>query len=187
MSEDVELYLEDAKDKMKKALTHLDNELLKIRAGKATPAMLDGILVDYYGSNVPLAQVANISTPDARTIAIQPWEKKMIGAIEKAIFAANIGLTPVNNGELIRLSLPPLTEERRHNLVKTVKQEGETAKVSIRNARREAIEEIKKLQKKGVPEDEVKQAEDEAQKHTDIFSKKVEEALAKKEVEIMSI
>lgn len=187
MSEEVQLYFDDAKEKMQKALSHLESELLKIRAGKASPAMLQGVVVDYYGSKVPLTQVANVNSSDARTLVIQPWEKKIIDAIEKAIFAANLGLTPVNNGELIRISIPPLTEERRHSLVKTVKHEGEIAKVSIRNARRESIEEIKKLQKQGIPEDEIKKAEDEMQKQTDIFSKKVDDVLHKKESEIMAV
>ena len=187
MNEEVQMYFDDAIDKMTKAATHLENELLKVRAGKASPGMLNGVMVDYYGSLVPLAQVANISTTDARTIVVQPWEKKMIDPIEKAIFAANVGLTPMNNGEVVRLNIPALTEERRMGLVKTVKHEGETAKVSIRNARREAIEEIKKLQKQGVPEDEIKKAEEDMQKQTDIYSKKIDEILHKKEAEIMVV
>ncbi len=187
MNEDVQLFIDDAKDSMQKAVAHLETELLKVRAGKASPAMLDGIMVDYYGANTPLKQLANISTTDARTIVVQPWEKKIIASIEKAIFAANIGLTPVNNGELIRLNVPPLTEERRRDIVKNVKHEGETAKVSIRNTRRDAIEEIKKLQKSGVAEDEIKTGEEEMQKITDIFSKKVDEILTKKESEVMSL
>jgi ribosome recycling factor len=187
MNEEVQLYFDDAKEKMQKALGHLDAELHKIRAGKANPTMLQGVQVDYYGSKVPLSQVANINTTDARTLVIQPWEKKLIDAIEKAIFAANLGLTPVNNGELIRLNIPPLTEERRHGLVKQVKHEGEIAKVSIRNARREAIEEIKKLQKQGIPEDEIKRAEDDMQKQTDLYSKKVDDMLAQKESEILVV
>jgi ribosome recycling factor len=187
MNEEVQLYVEDAKDKMSKALAHLENELHKIRAGKASPSMLQGVMVDYYGSKVPLSQVANINTSDARTLVVQPWEKNMIDPIEKAIFGANLGLTPVNNGDLIRINVPVLTEERRIGLVKSVKHEGENAKVSIRNARREAIEEIKKLQKDGVPEDEIKKAEDEMQKLTDNFSKKVDEVLHRKETEIMIV
>lgn len=187
MNEEVQLYIDDAKDKMKKAIVHLENELAKIRAGKANPSMMQGIFVDYYGSKTPLHQVANINTTDARTIVIQPWEKNMIDPIEKAIFAANIGLTPMNSGDMIRISIPPLSEERRHNLVKQSRHEGETAKVSIRNTRRENIEEIKKLQKEGVPEDEIKKAEDEMQKMTDNYSKKVDEILQHKEGEIMSV
>jgi ribosome recycling factor len=187
MSEEVQLYIDDAKDSMNKAIVHLENELVKVRAGKANPAMLHGVHVDYYGSKVPLTQVANISTTDARTIVIQPWEKNMIDPIEKAIFAANIGLTPINNGEMVRLNVPALTEERRVGLVKQVKHEGENARVSMRNARREAIEEIKKLQKQGIPEDEIKKAEEEMQKITENYSKKVDEVLHKKEEEIMSL
>lgn len=187
MNEEVLLYIDDAKDKMKKALLHLENELLKIRAGKANPTMLQSVVVDYYGSKVPLSQVANINTTDARTLVIQPWEKKMIDTIEKAVFAANLGLTPINNGELIRINIPALTEERRLGLVKQVKHEGEIAKVSIRNARREAIDEIKKLQKQGIPEDEIKKAEDDMQKQTDNFSKRVDEHLQAKEAEIMVV
>jgi ribosome recycling factor len=187
MSEEVELFMDDAQDKMHKALQHLENELLKIRAGKASPNMLQGVMVDYYGSKVPLSQVSNINTSDARTLVVQPWEKNMIDPIEKAIFAANLGLTPVNNGDMIRINIPALTEERRHALVKTVKHEGENAKVSIRNARREAIEEIKKLQKEGIPEDEIKKAEEEMQKITDNNSKKVDDILHRKEQEIMAV
>jgi ribosome recycling factor len=187
MSEEVQLYIDDAKDKMQKALTHLENELVKIRAGKANPNMLHGVMVDYYGSKMPLNQVSNVNTTDARTIIVQPWEKTMIDPIEKAIFAANLGLTPINSGDMIRINVPPLTEERRHQLVKQVKHEGENAKVSIRNARRESIEEIKKLQKEGIPEDEIKKAEDEMQKITDNNSKKVDEILHRKETEIMVV
>jgi ribosome recycling factor len=187
MSEEVLLYIDDANDKMTKAIAHLENELVKVRAGKASPSMLYGVVVDYYGSKTPLGQVSNINTTDARTIVVQPWEKAMIDPIEKAIFAANLGLTPVNNGEMIRINVPALTEERRHNLVKTVKHEGENAKVSIRNARREAIEEIKKLQKEGIPEDEIKRAEEEMQKVTDNYSKKVDDVLHRKESEIMIV
>ena len=187
MNEEVQLYYDDAVEKMEKALKHLSSELAKLRAGKANPAMLDGILVNYYGSPTPLQQVANVNTPDARTIIIQPWEKKTIDAIEKAIFAANIGMTPSNNGELVRLMVPPLTEERRKTLVKNVKVEGENAKVSVRNARRDAIEEFKKMGKNGLPEDMVKDAEEDMQKLTDKYYKKVDEILVKKEAEIMTV
>lgn len=187
MSDEVLLYIDDAKDKMTKALLHLENELVKVRAGKASPTMLQGVQVDYYGSKMPLNQVANINTTDARTLVIQPWEKTMIDPIEKAVFAANLGLTPINNGEMIRINVPALTEERRLSLVKQIKHEGENAKVSIRNARREAIEEIKKLQKQGIPEDEIKKAEDDMQKQTDNCSKKVDEILHNKEKEIMVV
>ena len=186
-TEEVMLYTDDATDKMEKALKHLSAELSKLRAGKATPAMLDGIMVNYYGAPTPLQQVASINTPDARSFVIQPWEKKVVDAIEKAIFAANIGMTPSNNGEVVRLSVPPLTEERRKALVKQVKAEGENSKISIRNARREAIEEFKKLEKKGLPEDMRKDAEESMQKLTDKYYKKVDEILTKKEAEIMTV
>jgi len=187
MEEEVQIYLDDAKEMMEKALTHLLNELIKMRAGKANPQMLDGIHADYYGVSTPLSQIANINTPDAKSIVIQPWEKKMMEPIEKAILAANIGVTPMNNGDVIRLNLPPLTEERRKQLVKTVKHEGENAKVSIRNVRREVIEEFKKMQKEGLPEDSVKNAEEKVEKLVDTHYKKVEEIVGKKEQEIMTV
>ena len=187
MNEEVQLFYDDAVENMEKALKHLSAELMKLRAGKANPSMLDGIMVNYYGSPTPLQQVANIHTPDARSIVIQPWEKKVIDAIEKAIFAANIGMTPSNNGEVVRLIVPPLTEERRKGLVKQVKVEGENAKISIRTARREAIEEFKDLKKNGLPEDMEKDAGEEMQKLTDKYYKKVDEILAKKETEIMTV
>jgi ribosome recycling factor len=187
MEEEVQIYLDDAKEMMEKALTHLLNELIKMRAGKANPQMLDGIHADYYGVSTPLSQIANINTPDAKSIVIQPWEKKMMEPIEKAILAANIGVTPMNNGDVIRLNLPPLTEERRKQLVKTVKHEGENAKVSIRNVRREVIEEFKKMQKDGLPEDSVKNAEEKVEKLVDSHYKKVEEIVGKKEQEIMTV
>jgi ribosome recycling factor len=186
-TDDVQFYTDDALEKMDKALKHLSAELVKLRAGKANPSMLDGILVNYYGAPTPLQQVASINTPDARSFVIQPWEKKVIDTIEKAIFAANIGMTPSNNGEVVRLTIPPLTEERRKNLVKQVKTEGENARISIRNARREAIEEFKKLEKNGLPEDMEKDAEENMQKLTDKYYKKVDEVLAKKETEIMTV
>jgi len=185
--EDVQLQTDEAVENMEKALKHLSSELVKLRAGKANPTMLDGILVNYYGVPTPLQQVASINTPDARTFVIQPWEKKMIDAIEKAIFAANIGMTPSNNGEIVRLNVPPLTEDRRKSLVKQVKSEGENARISIRNARREAIEEFKKMQKQGLPEDMAKDAEENMQKLIDKYYKKVEEVLSKKEMEIMTV
>jgi ribosome recycling factor len=187
MEEEVQIYLDDAKEMMEKALTHLLNELIKMRAGKANPQMLDGIHADYYGVSTPLSQIANINTPDAKSIVIQPWEKKMMEPIEKAILAANIGVTPMNNGDVIRLNLPPRTEERRKQLVKTVKHEGENAKVSIRNIRREVIEEFKKMQKDGLPEDSVKNAEEKVEKLVETHYKKVEEIVGKKEQEIMTV
>src|SRR6476619_4616198 len=157
-AEDVLLTLEMAEDSMKKAINHLEYELTQIRAGKANPQMLDGIVVDYYGTPTPINQVGNISILDARTISIQPWEKNMLQPIERAIIAANIGINPQNDGNIIRLFLPPLTEERRKELVKRCNGEGEQAKVTIRNIRRDAIEAIKKLQKDGLSEDEAKDA-----------------------------
>lgn len=187
MNEDVDLLLEMTRERMEKSITHLDTELSRIRAGKANPHILDGIEVDYYGSSTPLNQVSNVSTPDAKTIAIQPWEKKMIDTIEKAILAANIGLTPINNGEIIRLNIPPLTEERRKQLVKQVKNEGETAKISIRNSRRDANEELKALQKDGLPEDMQKKAEIEVQNMTNEFVEKIDKIIAAKEKDIMTV
>lgn len=187
MEEEVQLYLDDTKEKMDKAVSHLHDELLRVRAGKASPNILDGIVVDYYGVKSPLNQVSNINTPDAKTITIQPWDKSIIEAIEKAILAANIGLNPANNGEIVRLAIPPLTEERRKTLVKQIKNMGENTKVSIRTSRREANEELKRLQKEGVPEDVIKNAENEVQEMTNDFSKKVDDLLAVKEKEIMTV
>jgi len=187
MEEEVQLYLEDAEEKMTKALQHLEHELVRIRAGKATPALLDGIKVDYYGISTPLNQVSNINTPDAKTILVMPWEKTMLGPIEKAIMAANIGLTPMNNGEVIRIGIPALTEERRVQLVKQVRTEGENAKISIRNTRKQTNDELKKLQKEGLAEDMEKIAEENVQKLTDDFSKKVDALVETKEKEIMTI
>lgn len=187
MQEDVQVVLEVSKDQMDKSVKHLDNELLKLRAGKANPHLLDGIAVDYYGTHTPLNQVSSISTTDARTIVVQPWEKNMIGPIEKAIMQANIGITPSNNGELIRLVVPPLTEERRRELVKQIKHECEAARVSIRTARRDAMEELKKLQKEHVPEDEIKKAEQELEKLTENHYKKVDDIFTKKEQDVMTV
>lgn len=188
MSEEVTLILDVAEERMSKTMEHLEEALLSVRAGKASPNVLKGIMVDYYGSQTPVTQVASVTVPDAKTILIQPWEKNMIGPIEKAILVANIGLTPSNNGEHIRLSIPALTEERRRELVKQVRAEGETARVSIRNARREAVEAFKSAQKNdGMPEDMAKDGEGEAQKLTDRYNKLVDEALAEKEKEIMTV
>jgi ribosome recycling factor len=187
MEEEVQLQLEDTSDKMQKAISHLEDELLHVRAGKATPTILDGIAVDYYGAITPLNQVSNISTPDAKTIAIQPWDKTMIEAIEKAIMAANIGLTPANNGEIVRLNIPPLTEERRKNLVKQIKTMGENTRVSIRNARREANEAFKQMKKDGLEEDLEKEAELKVQEFTDKFINKIDKLLEAKEKEIMTV
>ncbi|MDR1226249.1 MAG: ribosome recycling factor [Prevotellaceae bacterium] len=176
-----------AKSKMDKSIEHLDNQLLTIRAGKANIHVLDGVMVEYYSAPTALAQVASVTVPDARTIMVQPWEKNMLPIIEKAILVANLGLTPQNNGEHIRINVPALTEERRRDLVKQVRVEGEHARLSIRNARRDAIEAIKKMQKDGLSEDVAKDAEAEAQKHTDVYNKRVDEVLEKKEKEIMTV
>ncbi|HPH86262.1 MAG TPA: ribosome recycling factor [Ferruginibacter sp.] len=187
MSEDLQTILADTTAAMTKAINHLEAELVKIRAGKANPNMLDGIMVDYYGNPTPVNQVANITALDARTISVQPWEKNMLQQIERGIIAANIGINPQNDGNIIRLFLPPLTEERRRELVKRCNVEGEHAKVSVRNIRRDSIEQIKKLQKDGLSEDECKDAEKETQDITDKFIVLVEKHLAAKEKEIMSV
>ena len=187
MSEDVEFLLDDAESAMKKAISHLETELTKIRAGKAHPSMLDGINVEYYGAPTPINQVANINVLDARTISIQPWEKKMLQAIERGIMAANIGITPQNDGNQIRLFMPPLTEERRRELFKKASNEGEQSKVAIRSIRRDSIEQIKKLQKEGLSEDEAKDAENGVQEVTDRYIILVDKHLAAKEKEMMAI
>ena len=184
---DPKTYLDPAEEKMKMAVEYLEESLARIRAGRANPKLLDKILVEYYGSRVPLSNVANIQTPDARTLAITPWEKAMFREIERAIINSDLGITPENNGEVIRLSIPPLTEERRKQLVKQCKAETEQAKVSIRNARRDAIDGLKKAIKKGMPEDTEKDAENDAQKIHDRFMKKVDEVFAAKEKEIMTV
>jgi ribosome recycling factor len=186
-ADEVLLTLEVAEDSMKKAINHLEVELGKIRAGKANPQMLDGIMVDYYGSPTPINQVGNISVTDARTLSIQPWEKNMLQPIEKAIIAANIGINPQNDGNLIRLFLPPLTEERRRDLVKKAHGEGEHTKVAIRNIRRDAIENIKKSQKNGLSEDAAKDAEADVQTITDKFISLVDKHLVSKEKDIMAV
>lgn len=186
-TEDVALTLELAEDSMKKAISHLETELTKIRAGKATPQMLDGIVVDYYGTPTPINQVGNISVMDARTISIQPWEKNMLQPIERAIIASNIGINPQNDGNLIRLFLPPLTEERRKDLVKRSHGEGEHAKVAIRNIRRDAIESIKKAQKNGLSEDAAKDAENDIQELTNRYIALVDKHLVSKEKDIMAV
>jgi len=187
MNDDVELVHEITRERMDKAIEHLDNELVRIRAGKANVHILDGVMVKYYGTPTPLNQVSNISTPDAKTILVQPWEKGMIDPIEKAIQSSNVGITPVNNGEVIRLTIPQLTEDRRRNLVKQVKNEGENARVSIRNSRRDANDELKKMQKEGLSEDEAKMAEDNIQKLTDEYIEKVDNIVQAKEEDIMTI
>ncbi len=187
MDEEVDFVLEHIKEKMSDGIAHLDKELLHIRAGKASPSMLDGVMVEYYGSMTQLNQVSNVSTPDARTIAVQPWEKGLISVIEKAIMNANLGFNPDNNGEIIRINIPVLTEERRIDLVKQVNQEGETAKISIRTARKEANDSLKKLQKDGLSEDLEKDAEAAVQRLTDDFGKKIDDLVKTKEKDIMTI
>jgi ribosome recycling factor len=187
MSDEVKMALDEAADAMNKGILHLEFELAKIRAGKATPSMLDSVKVDYYGSYTPLKNIANVSTPDARTITVQAWEKHMLDAISKAIMEANLGLNPQNNGDLIIISVPMLTEERRKDLTKRSHAEGEHAKVGIRNARKEAIDFIKTAQKDGLPEDEAKAGEAKVQELTDKFNKKVDEILAAKDKDIMTV
>src|SRR5882757_8055818 len=187
MSDDLSFILEETQDSMQKALNHLETELIRIRAGKANPQMLEGLTVDYYGSLTPLNQVGNVSVMDARTLTIQPWEKNILQPIERAIIAANLGVTPQNDGNIIRLFMPPLTEERRKEFVKRANAEGEQSKVAIRSLRREAIEQIKKLQKDGLSEDEAKDAEKSMQDLTDKFISLVDKHLASKEKEIMSV
>jgi ribosome recycling factor len=187
MAEDISHIVTTAEEQMKKAITHLETELTKIRAGKANPQILDGIVVDYYGTPTPISQVGNISVMDARTLSIQPWEKNMLQPIERAITAANIGINPQNDGNQIRLFLPPLTEERRKELVKKCLGEGEHSKVAIRNIRRDALEHIKRLQKNGLSEDIAKDTEADVQNVTDKFIAAVEKHLAGKEKEIMAV
>ena len=184
MNEEIEFILDTAKEAMNNAIAHLEKELRSIRAGKAAPAMLSTVMVDYYGSQTPLGQVANVNTPDARTLSIQPWEKNMLQPIEKAIQIANLGLNPMNNGDVIMINVPPLTEERRKGLAKQAKAEAEHAKVGVRNARKDANNDIKKTD---ISDDMKKISEDDVQKLTDTFVKKIEETLAIKEKEIMTV
>lgn len=185
--EEIEFILDSTKESMNGSIAHLEKEFLNIRAGKASPQMLGGVFVDYYGSQTPLSQVANINVPDARTITVTPWEKSMLHPIEKAIMIANLGFNPMNNGDNIIISVPPLTEERRRDLVKQAKAEAEDAKIGIRNARKDANTDIKKLEKDGTSEDVCKKAEEDVQKLTDAYIKKIEEHLAIKEAEIMKV
>lgn len=187
MQEEIELYLDECKEKMGKATDHLAGALTHIRAGKANTKLLDGLMVDYYGSSTPLAQVANLSTPDAKTIAIQPWEKSLISEIEKTIINSNLGFNPDNNGEMIRINVPALTEERRISLTKQVKQEGEDAKIALRNIRRDIIDTFKQMKKDGLSEDLEKDAEAKVQNITDKYSKIVDALIAEKENEIMTV
>ena len=184
---DTKTILNDASVRMQKALDHLEEELLNVRAGKASPNVLNGVMVDYFGSQVPVSGAASVTVPDAKPILIQPWDKNMIRTIEKAIVDSNIGLTPSNNGEQIRLSIPPLTEDRRKELVKQVRSEAETARISFRNARRDAVEAFKKAQKEGMPEDEAKDGETQTQKLLEKFTKLLDDTLNKKEKEIMTV
>lgn len=184
MNEEIEFILDTAKEAMDKAISHLEKELKTIRAGKATPAMLSTVMVDYYGSQTPLAQVANVNTPDARTLSIQPWEKNMLQEIEKAIQIANLGFNPMNNGDVIMINVPPLTEERRRNLAKQAKAEAEDAKVGIRNARKEANNDLKKAD---ISEDLLKNTEADVQELTDKYIKLIDDKLATKEKEILTI
>jgi len=183
--EEIELYLEEAKDQMNKSLAHVSSELTKIRAGKANPSMLDGLMVEYYGANSPLSQVSSITSPDSRTLFIKPWEKSLIQEIERAIMAANLGLTPQNDGQQVIINIPMMTEERRKQLVKQVGQECEHGKVSVRSIRKDTNEQLKKI--KGASEDDIKNAEETVQKFTDDFIVKIEAIMKKKEVEIMTV
>jgi len=187
MSELIKKQVTEAKALMDKAIEHCDGELQKIRAGKANPSMLDDILVEYYGTPTPLNQVGSVNTPDARTIVVQPWEKSLLGAIEKAIMEANLGVNPQNDGVIIRINVPPLTEERRRDLVKKVKAEAENGKVAIRNIRKDANEKIRKLKSEGVSEDEMKTGEAEIQKLTDAHIVKVDQLSEVKEKDIMTV
>lgn len=187
MSELIKKQIADAKAHMDKAIDHCESELQKIRAGKANPAMLDDIVVDYYGSPTPLSQVGNVNTPDARTIVVQPWERSLLAPIEKAIKEANLGLNPQNDGVIIRINVPPLTEERRRDLVKKVKAEAETGKIAIRNIRKDANEKIRKLKSDGVSEDEMKTGESEVQKLTDSYIVKVDVHAEAKEKDVMTV
>ncbi|HEX5667998.1 MAG TPA: ribosome recycling factor [Chitinophagaceae bacterium] len=187
MSDELNSISAHALDSMDKAISHLEAELIKVRAGRANPNMFDGLVVDYYGNPTPISQVGNISVTDARTLVIQPWEKNMLQPIERSIIAANLGVTPQNDGTIIRIFLPPLTEERRKEIVKRVHQEGEHSKVAIRNIRRDAIEHIKRLKKDGLSEDLAKDSEDEIQEMTDKYIGIVDKHLAQKEKEVMSV
>lgn len=184
---DTNTIIKDATERMERTVLHLEEELLNIRAGKASTNVLNSVYVDYYGSQSPVSAVASVTVPDAKTVLIQPWDKNMIRVIEKAIIDSNIGLTPSNNGEQIRLSIPPLTEERRKELVKQVRTIGETARISLRNARRDAVDAFKKAQKEGMPEDEAKDGETQSQKLLEKFSKKLDALMDAKEKEIMTV
>jgi ribosome recycling factor len=185
--EELEEYVKEAKENMEKSLQHVVHSLAKIRAGRALPNMLDGIMVDYYGNATPLQQVASVTAPDARTLAIKPWEKRMVSDIERAIINSDLGLNPQNDGEQIRLNIPPLTEERRRDLVKQTKHEAEQGKISIRNVRKDANDSLRQLLKEHVSEDAVKKAEDRVQGLTDAYIKKIDDLIEAKEKEIMTV
>jgi len=187
MEEEIDLIIETTKESMENSIAHLEKELSKIRAGKATPSMLDGVMVDYYGAQTPLAQVANVGTLDARTITIQPWEKSTLEPIERSIINSNLGLNPQNNGEMIIINIPQLTEERRRDLVKQAKAAVEDARVGVRNARKEANDEVKQLQKDGLSEDRAKGVEDEIQELTNSSNARADRILAAKEEDIMKV
>lgn len=187
MTEEIELQLDETKELMEKALDHVSYEFNKIRAGKAMPSMLDGLMVEYYGNPTPINQVATVNTPDARTIVIKPWERKTLSDIERAIVNSDLGLNPQNDGEIVRLNIPPLTEERRRNLVKQAKNEAENGKISLRNIRKDANDAIRKLLKENVSEDDVKEGELGVQDYTDAYSKRIDELLEHKEKEIMTV
>lgn len=187
MTDEINFIIDAANESMESSVAHLEKAFLNIRAGKATPQMLGGVFVDYYGSQTPLSQVANVNTPDARTITVTPWEKSMLQPIEKAIMIANLGFNPMNNGDNIIISVPPLTEERRKDLVKQAKAEAEDAKISVRNARKDANTDIKKEEKNGTSEDICKSAEETIQKLTDSFIKKTDDLLTQKEADIMKV
>ncbi len=187
MNEDAKMVLEETQDSMNKSLIHLDREFQKLRAGKASPQMLEGVMVEYYGTMTPIEQTANINTPDPRQIIVQPWDKSVLGEIEKAILAANLGFNPKNEGEILRIVVPPLTEERRLEMVKKAKAEAENTRISIRNVRRSANEMAKDLEKEGLPEDEAKKLQDDIQKATDEHIEKVDKMLEAKEKDIMTV
>lgn len=187
MTEELQLVYDELKDSNKKSMTHLDSELQKIRAGKATPSMLQSVMVDYYGAPTPIAQVANISSTDARTLTVQPWERTMLNEVAKGIINSNLGFAPQNNGEILIINIPPLNEERRREMVKKAKAEGEHAKVAVRNNRKDALDMIKSMKADGLPEDMLKDAENEIQNITNSFIKKVDELVELKEKDIMTI
>lgn len=187
MTEELNMVYDEFKSANQKSINHLENELVKIRAGKATPGMLNGVMVDYYGSPTPIQQVANIGTMDARTITVQPWEKSMLNEIAKGIINANLGFAPQNNGESLLINVPPLTEERRRELVKKAKSEGEHAKVGIRNNRKDALDMVKSLKSDGMSEDLAKSAEDEVQEITNVYVKKVDDMIDAKEKDVMTL